>query len=57
VGSARPQLVEKPFPLPDYVPEAIAGVIMRMLALDPGDRPTAAEATEALEPLAADVAA
>lgn len=52
-----PQLVERPFPIPDYVPEPIAGVIMRMLAHDPGDRPTAAEAAEALEPLAADVAA
>lgn len=52
-----PQLVEKPLAAPDYVPEPVASVIMAMLARHPGDRPTAAEAAEALEPLAAELAA
>jgi serine/threonine protein kinase len=46
-----PQLVERPLPIPDYVPEPVARVIMATLAHDPGDRPTAVEAAKALEPL------
>jgi serine/threonine protein kinase len=51
-----PQLGEEPLPIPDYVPEPVASVIMRMLARDPRERPTPAEAAEALEPLAAGAA-
>lgn len=47
-----PQLVEEPLPIPDYVPEPFARVVMDMLARDPGDRPTAERAAEALRPLA-----
>lgn len=50
-----PQLVEKPLPVPDYVPGPVAAAIMGMLARHPNDRPTAAEAAEALEPLVAEI--
>lgn len=50
------QLVERPLPVPDYVPASVETVIMAMLAHDPRDRPTAKEASAALEPLAADFA-
>lgn len=52
-----PQLVERPLPIPDYVPEPLARLIIGMLAYDPGDRPTATEAAEGLEPLAGELAA
>lgn len=51
-----PQLVEEPLPIPDYVPEAVASVIVSMLTRDPADRPTAKKAAEALEPLARELA-
>jgi eukaryotic-like serine/threonine-protein kinase len=51
-----PQLVERPLPVPDYVPGAVETVIMEMLAHDPRERPTAKEASAALEPLAAEFA-
>lgn len=54
--SARfPQLVATAPPLPPHVPAAFAATVSRMLAPDPRDRPTALEAAEALEPLAAAV--
>jgi serine/threonine protein kinase len=51
-----PQLVEDPLPIPDYVPEELARVIMGMLARDPTARPTASQAAAALEPLARELA-
>ena len=51
-----PQLVEEPLPIPDYVPEPVSSVIMGMLARRPADRPTAAEAADALDPLAREFA-
>lgn len=56
-GARYPQLVEQPLPVPDYVPRPVGRVLMEMLAHHPGDRPTAREAAEALEPLAAELAA
>lgn len=54
--SARyPQLVELPLPVPDYVPRPVAAVLMEMLARQPGDRPTAGEAAEALAALVAEL--
>jgi serine/threonine protein kinase len=47
-----PQLVEEPLPIPDYVPEPVARVVLTMLARHPSDRPTAREAAEELERLA-----
>ncbi|MGH3142428.1 MAG: serine/threonine-protein kinase, partial [Gaiellales bacterium] len=52
-----PQLREEPLPIPDYVPEQVASVLMRMLARDPRERPTPTEAAETLEPLVAGAAA
>jgi serine/threonine protein kinase len=49
-----PQLVERPLSIPDYVQEPVASVVLAMLAHDASDRPTAAEAARALEPLAAE---
>ena len=46
------QLVEVPRPIPDYVPEPVAREVKRMLARNPADRPTAAEAADALDALA-----
>ena len=46
------QLVEEPRPIPDYVPEPVAREVLRLLARDPDDRPTAAEARRSLEQLA-----
>ncbi len=51
-----PQLVERPLPVPDYVPRPVAGVLMEMLARHPSDRPTASEAAEALDRAAAEAA-
>ncbi len=50
-----PQLVEEPAPLPSHVPEAFREIVLRMLARNPEDRPTAAEVAAALEPLVAAV--
>ena len=47
-----PQLFEEPLPIPDYVPEPIASVIGELLARDPENRPSAADAADALEALA-----
>jgi serine/threonine protein kinase len=53
-GAGRfPQLVEAPRPLPDWLPEDLAGLIGEMLAKDPADRPSCAEAVERLQPLVA----
>jgi eukaryotic-like serine/threonine-protein kinase len=46
------QLVEQPRPVPDYVPEPVAREVLRLLAHDPAERPTAAEAARSLELLA-----
>ena len=46
------QLMEQPRPIPDYVPEPVAREVLRMLERDPDARPTAAEATAALDGLA-----
>lgn len=46
------QLVEEPRPIPDYVPEPVARSLLRLIARDPADRPTAAEARGLLEPFA-----
>ena len=45
------QLVEEPRPIPDYIPEAVAHEVLRMLARRPADRPTAAAAADALDAL------
>lgn len=50
-----PQLDERPAPLPAHLPPAFAETVSRMLAIDPAQRPTAREAAESLEPLAAAV--
>jgi serine/threonine protein kinase len=47
-----PQLREDVLPIPDYVPEPVAGTVLGMLARSAEDRPTAAEAADALESLA-----
>jgi serine/threonine protein kinase len=44
-----PQLVERPAPLQDRVPAAIAGPIVASLAYDPAARPTPAEVAARLE--------
>ncbi len=46
------QLVEEPRPIPDYVPSPVGRAVRRMLARNPADRPTAAEARQELEELA-----
>ena len=48
-----PQLIRPPEPLPSRLPGALAEVVTRCLAADPGDRPTAAEVAAAFEGLAA----
>jgi serine/threonine protein kinase len=54
VGAARyPQLELCPAPLPRDVPQALAELVLRALSRDPGDRPTAAGLSDALEPLVA----
>lgn len=46
------QLAEDPRPIPDYVPEPVASNLLRLLARDPAERPTAVEARRSLEQLA-----
>jgi eukaryotic-like serine/threonine-protein kinase len=46
------QLVEEPRPIPDYVPEPVAQEVLRLLARDPAERPSAADAAGSLEQLA-----
>jgi serine/threonine protein kinase len=48
-----PQLVEEPGPLPEWVPEGLAELILAMLDRDPAGRPSCAEAVERLQPLVA----
>ena len=48
-----PQLTHDPEPLPGIVPPVVRDVLERMLAKDPNDRPTAAEAVAELEPVVA----
>jgi eukaryotic-like serine/threonine-protein kinase len=50
-----PQLVTEPAPLPQRVPAELAVLISQMLAKDPGERPSAADAASALEPLVSDL--
>ena len=50
-----PQLTEEPLPLPEWVPAELSGLIERMLARDPADRPLAADVAAELEPLVADL--
>jgi eukaryotic-like serine/threonine-protein kinase len=50
-----PQLVGAPAPLPRRTPEPLAELLRAMLALQPGDRPTAAEVVAALEPVVAEL--
>jgi eukaryotic-like serine/threonine-protein kinase len=51
-GPARfPQLVDPPAPLPEDVPEAVAGPVLACLDPDPAGRPSAAELSAELEPL------
>jgi serine/threonine protein kinase len=46
-----PQLRETPVPLPKTVSREVAAVIEACLTFEPGQRPTAAEVADALEPL------
>ena len=48
-----PQLAEDPQPLPDEVTDPLRGLVLRMMARSPADRPTAAEVTLELQPLVA----
>ena len=50
-----PQLARAPDPLPSHLPEAFRAIVLRALAADPPDRPTAAEVAAALEPLVLEV--
>lgn len=50
-----PQLVRGPEPLPSHLPEAFRAIVLRALAPDPSDRPSAAEVAAALEPLVLEV--
>jgi len=46
-----PQLVDRPMPLPDHVPVAVAELIEDCLAYEPAHRPTPQQVAERLEPL------
>lgn len=46
-----PQLATAPAPMPDYVPRPLASVIARMLAVEPSERPSAADAADELAAL------
>jgi len=55
-GAERfPQLVERPLPLPAWVPEQLSTLIGETLAIDPGERPSCAELVERLQPLVAEL--
>ena len=45
-----PQLLVEPKPLPQDVPEAVAGAVLACLEMRPADRPSALELAETLEP-------
>lgn len=44
-----PQIREPPAPMPDYVPPALAEIVLGMLAVEPGERPRAGEVRALLE--------
>lgn len=46
-----PQVVSAPTPFPSHTPELVRELILRMLAKNPGERPSAREVALALEPL------
>jgi serine/threonine-protein kinase len=48
-----PQLVHAPEPLPKEIPPVVAEVVSACLSDDPGERPSAAEVAERLEPIGA----
>jgi len=50
-GPRHPQLTSARAPLPAKVPPAMAGLVDACTALDPADRPTAADFDDRLEPL------
>lgn len=50
-----PQLHSDPRPLPDHLPQELAGLAGEMLDKDPGRRPTCAEVVTRLEPLIAEL--
>jgi len=50
-----PQLVKTPAPLPRRTPAPLVELLQAMLAVQPGDRPTAAEVVGALEPVVAEL--
>lgn len=52
-----PQIEQEPAPLPGSVAPAVAELLRRCLAKDPGDRPVAAEVARGLEPLLEDIPA
>jgi serine/threonine-protein kinase len=52
-GAGYPQLRMPPRELPRAVPPAVAEIVLACLSRKPGDRPTAAQVAEALEPLIA----
>ena len=53
-GAERfPQLAENPLPLPDWIPDELAALILQTLAHDPANRPSCAELVERLQPLVA----
>ncbi|HEU4462725.1 MAG TPA: serine/threonine-protein kinase [Solirubrobacterales bacterium] len=53
-GAERfPQLVEDPLPLPDWLPDELAALILQTLERDPAKRPSCAELVERLQPLVA----
>ena len=51
VEERYPQLTHGPAPLPERVPAELAQVAFAALAFEPGDRPTAREIAETVEPL------
>lgn len=52
-GVGFPQLVRDPEPLPPDTPSAVAETVLRCLAKDPSDRPSAAELGMGLQPIVA----
>jgi serine/threonine protein kinase len=50
-----PQLVHHPIDLPAHLPDRMVELIEQMLDRDPGNRPTAAEVADRLEPLVAEL--
>ena len=50
-----PQLVKTPAPLPRRTPAPLVELLQAMLAVQPGDRPTAAQVVAALEPVVAEL--